>query len=1119
MIIGFHVNKDSREKYSFEEKLYHPIGTVFFNDFSNCIRFTEKLNKDKKKQEKYFSANIYALSLLHKIYHKIFESYIESVDKDLNQKLVNFSKQEIHPQEYKKILTLFNQEFPPLAIHQNKIDVKKYLDKKSNQEISLQECILLNITNMNPACKKYDELYSNKKLIEETEYDILNKKLESFFNQLPSFSDDKNLDKKLSLIDMLLEPAKRHPNSLSDQLRFMALHWKDFLGDLYLDILRGIDYIKEEEKMFINFSGHGEVKPYDFSDLDNVERYSQDYDWMPNVILLAKSTLVWLDQLSKKYKREIKTLDQIPNEELDIMASRGVTGLWLIGLWQRSGASKKIKQLCGNPEAESSAYSLFGYIIAEELGGYSAVRNLKSRCLDRGIRLASDMVPNHTGIDSDWMINHPHRFISLDEPPYPSYTFNGENLSNDPNIGIFIEDHYYSKEDASVVFKRIDYRTNDVKYIYHGNDGTSMPWNDTAQLDYLQEEVQEEIIKTILQVADDFPIIRFDAAMTLTKKHFQRLWFPEPGTGGDIPTRSQYGLTKHDFNHVVPEEFWKKVVDRIASEKSDTLLLAEAFWFMEGYFVKNLGMHRVYNSAFMHMFKDEDNAKYRKVIKETLQFNPQILKRFVNFMNNPDEETAIAQFGDGDKYFGVFTVMITLPGLPMIGHGQVEGFREKYGMEYRRAYYDEVDNQDLINRHNWQIFPLINKRYLFSEVEHFKIYDFQTDNGVNENVFCYSNQFHDEKSLVFYNNNYQETYGRINYSNAGSIQDLLDVHNSSNHFIIYKSNITQKFYLKKIQEIIEQGWHIHLNGYASVVFYEFNIVQDKNFTLLERLANSTQDSGFENLEIALRQFQIENLNHILRNQFNDYYLKFKLIISDDKDKKDIKKTNVESENILGNLLEIFQTHINEFFNKNYSILEHKITEKIWMKILNSINYKKQFLSIFKDEFKVKEFSSLLFIISFLYFYSKIDNKFKILYLQKELTDFLLDLDYNISKDKLSEYFIFFDKIQNYYQEIQNTKTEYSNKTFLYDFNEIFTNPFNKELYKIHYYNGNFWFNKEQFIKFCIVFLINNSVKSKKHTEEKIELIKNIIEEANKNSYDFEKFLFFFVKYLDNFSKS
>ena len=75
------------------------------------------------------------------------------------------------------------------------------------------------------------------------------------------------------------------------------------------------------------------------------ERFSQDRDWMPRVVLMAKRTYVWLDQLSKHYGRPIHRLDQIPDEELDILARRGFTGLWLIGLWERSRASQRIKQM------------------------------------------------------------------------------------------------------------------------------------------------------------------------------------------------------------------------------------------------------------------------------------------------------------------------------------------------------------------------------------------------------------------------------------------------------------------------------------------------------------------------------------------------------------------------------------------------------------------------------------------------------------------------------------------------------------------------------------------------------------------------------------------------------
>src|SRR5260370_4214350 len=363
------------------------------------------------------------------------------------------------------------------------------------------------------------------------------------------------------------------------------------------------------------------------------------------------------------------------------------------------------------------------------------------------------MVPNHMGIDWRWVIEHPDWFLSLHYSPFRSYSFNGPDLSSDGRVEIKVEDHYFNRSDAAVVFRRVDRWTGNTQYIYHGNDGTSFPWNDTAQLNYLNAEVREAVIQTILHVARMFPIIRFDAAMTLAKRHYQRLWFPEPGTGGAIPSRAERGMTKGQFDAAMPVEFWREVVDRVAHEVPDTLLLAEAFWFMEGYFVRTLGMHRVYNSAFMNMLKMEDNAGYRQAIKSTLEFNPEILKRYVNFMSNPDEATAVAQFAKDDKYFAVCTMMATLPGLPMFGHGQIEGFTEKYGMEFRRAYWDEVPDQHLIQRHEHQIFPLLRRRYLFAEVEHFDMFDFfTTDGSVNEDVFAYTNRAGSERSLVVCHN-------------------------------------------------------------------------------------------------------------------------------------------------------------------------------------------------------------------------------------------------------------------------------------------------------------------------------------------------------------------------------
>lgn len=94
----------------------------------------------------------------------------------------------------------------------------------------------------------------------------------------------------------------------------------------------------------------------------------------------------------------------------------------------------------------------------------------------------------------------------------------------------------------------------------------------------------------------------------------------------------------------------------------------------------------------------------------------------------------------------------------MLAHGQIEGYTEKYGMEYQRAYYNENPKDWLVERHAKEIFPVLGKRYLFAE-DNFWFYDFLDHRKVNENVYAFSNSFQNEKALVIYNNKFESTSG------------------------------------------------------------------------------------------------------------------------------------------------------------------------------------------------------------------------------------------------------------------------------------------------------------------------------------------------------------------------
>src|SRR5208283_4947279 len=116
-----------------------------------------------------------------------------------------------------------------------------------------------------------------------------------FFARQPVFGPDSQ-----DLVTMLRSPVIAAPDSLAGQLEYIRIRWGSLLGDLLLRLLTGIDLIREEEKLRFGTFTPGPPEVYEYAgQTAEVEAFSEDRDWMPRAVMIAKNALVWLEQLSR----------------------------------------------------------------------------------------------------------------------------------------------------------------------------------------------------------------------------------------------------------------------------------------------------------------------------------------------------------------------------------------------------------------------------------------------------------------------------------------------------------------------------------------------------------------------------------------------------------------------------------------------------------------------------------------------------------------------------------------------------------------------------------------------------------------------------------------------------
>ena len=396
----FHVSREARDRYEFDQTLFAFSGNVVFANLGASREFAFRMNKlrnaEKDPTQTINPGALYAMGLIDEMSHALVDYYRQRLDPKVMADALGWFDGRIGKEELDKTILAFVEQFPTAGVYRGEQTPAEWLagqtDGISHRAVAFEEMMLLWLANANPAFKPFSELFTDQSLTAVTRYQQITAGLRDFFVTRPPLGP-----KKQNLIDMLRGPALASPDSLSGQIAYIVEHWEEFIGDSLKRLLLAIDVLKEEEvAIWMRFhpselnTGRRRNLPWDSPDkrgevpsysdaTQETERFSPDQEWMPTTVLIAKSTYVWLEQLSRQYGRHIHKLDQIPDEELRRLAGHGINSLWLIGVWERSSASQTIKQLCGNQDAVASAYSLYDYSIAHDLGGEPAYRNLRDR--------------------------------------------------------------------------------------------------------------------------------------------------------------------------------------------------------------------------------------------------------------------------------------------------------------------------------------------------------------------------------------------------------------------------------------------------------------------------------------------------------------------------------------------------------------------------------------------------------------------------------------------------------------------------------------------------------------------------------------------------------------------
>jgi hypothetical protein len=481
--------------------------------------------------------------------------------------------------------------------------------------------------------------------------------------------------------------------------------------------------------------------------------------------LLQINTWVWLERLSRQAGRPVQ-LGDVADEHWDRLQGQGFDLVYLLGVWQRSSAGRRLfrtdaKAFAGFDAAlpawtveniVGSPFSITAYAPDARIGDWDQIDAVRDRLAARGMGLILDFIPNHVGPDHPWVTDAPDRLIC------------GRlaDFKRDPSAFILVE-----PQDGAPYF------------VARGRDPYFAPWADTAQIDHFSPAARTAMIESLRSIAAHCDGLRCDMAMLVLNDVFAKTW-------------------SHllDGRPVPATEFWS---DAVGALPKDFIWIAEAYWGLEAP-LQALGFSYTYDKCLYDDLLAADAGRTRA----HLGGDSAAQSRMARFIENHDEPRACAHFGR-DRVPGLTAVIATLPGLRFFHDGQFEGRRIHVPMPLDRAADEPADaalqaicarilrlaDDPVFHDGTWSPAP----------VE-------PAGDGTSGQLIAYHWRLDDAFRLLVLNVNGAAAQGRVMI--AGEV--------ASGVSYAFNDLLNDAIYVRDGEELVERGIYVRLDGFAAHVF-------------------------------------------------------------------------------------------------------------------------------------------------------------------------------------------------------------------------------------------------------------------------------------------------------------